>query len=51
MIDRLQLQMGRLDINVGELEGRNQRSALFKRCFWRLGKKGLRIGARILPLL
>lgn len=33
MIDRLRLQMGRLDITAEELEGRNQRSALFKTMF------------------
>lgn len=33
LIDRLQLQVGRLDITPGELEGRNQRSALFKTMF------------------
>ncbi|TAH44518.1 MAG: DUF262 domain-containing protein [Gammaproteobacteria bacterium] len=33
LIDRLRLQMGRLDITAEELEGRNQRSALFKTMF------------------
>lgn len=33
LIDRLRLQMGRLDISPQELEGRNQRSALFKTMF------------------
>ncbi len=33
MIDRLRLQVGRLDITPDELEGRNQRSALFKTMF------------------
>jgi hypothetical protein len=33
LIDRLRLQMGRLDITPAELEGRNQRSALFKTMF------------------
>ena len=33
LIDRLRLQMGRLDITPEELEGRNQRSALFKTMF------------------
>lgn len=33
LIDRLRLQVGRLDITSGELEGRNQRSALFKTMF------------------
>ena len=33
LIERLRLQMGRLDILPDELEGRNQRSALFKTMF------------------
>lgn len=33
LIDRLRLQVGRLDITPQELEGRNQRSALFKTMF------------------
>lgn len=33
MIDRVRLQFGRLDITAEELEGRNQRSALFKTMF------------------
>lgn len=33
LIDRLKLQMGRLDVTPEELEGRNQRSALFKTMF------------------
>lgn len=33
LIDRLRLQVGRLDIVPDELEGRNQRSALFKTMF------------------
>ena len=33
LIDRLRLQVGRLDITPGELEGRSQRSALFKTMF------------------
>jgi hypothetical protein len=33
LIDRLRLQVGRLDITPEELEGRNQRSALFKKMF------------------
>jgi hypothetical protein len=33
LIDRLRLQVGRLDIAGDELEGRNQRSALFKTMF------------------
>jgi hypothetical protein len=33
LIDRLRLQVGRLDIVADELDGRNQRSALFKTMF------------------
>lgn len=33
LIDRLRLQVGRLDIAADELEGKNQRSALFKTMF------------------
>jgi len=33
LIDRLRLQVGRLDVAPEELEGRNQRSALFKTMF------------------
>lgn len=33
LIDRLRLQVGRLDISPEDLEGRNQRSALFKTMF------------------
>src|SRR5271166_1056497 len=33
LVDRLRLQVGRLDIIPDELEGRNQRSALFKTMF------------------
>lgn len=33
LLDRLRLQVGRLDIAPAELEGRNQRSALFKTMF------------------
>ncbi len=33
LIDRLRLQVGRLDVTPDELEGRNQRSALFKTMF------------------
>lgn len=33
LIDRLRLQVGRLDITAEELEGRNRRSALFKTMF------------------
>ena len=33
LVDRLRLQVGRLDVTPDELEGRNQRSALFKTMF------------------
>lgn len=33
LIDRLRLQVGRLDVSPAEFEGRNQRSALFKTMF------------------
>ena len=33
LVDRIRLQVGRLDITPEELEGRNQRSALFKTMF------------------
>jgi|ERR1039458_2704237 hypothetical protein len=33
LIDRLRLQVGKLDVSPEELEGRNQRSALFKTMF------------------
>ena len=33
LLDRLRLQVGRLSITAGELEGRNQRSAIFKTMF------------------
>jgi hypothetical protein len=33
LLDRLRLQVGRLDVTPEELEGRNQRSALFKTLF------------------
>ena len=33
LVDRLRLQVGRLDVSPAELEGRNQRSALFKTMF------------------
>ena len=50
MIDRLRLQMGRLDITAEELEGRNQRSALFKTmflAFYAAGAKDWRSNLRI----
>lgn len=40
MIDRLRQQVGRLDIAPDELEGRNQRSALFKTMFLALRAGG-----------
>ena len=40
LIDRLRLQMGRLDITPQELEGRNQRSALFKTMFMAFRESG-----------
>ncbi len=42
LIDRLRLQMGRLDIAPEELEGRNQRSALFKTMFLAFRDAGAR---------
>lgn len=40
LLDRLRLQVGRLDISPDELEGRNQRSALFKTMFLAFKKAG-----------
>jgi hypothetical protein len=40
LIDRLRLQVGRLDIAPEELEGRNQRSALFKAMFMAFRAEG-----------
>lgn len=40
LIDRLRLQVGRLDISAAELEGRNQRSALFKTMYLAFKKAG-----------
>ena len=40
LIDRLRTQVGRLDITPEELEGRNQRSALFKTMFLAFRKAG-----------
>jgi hypothetical protein len=40
LIDRLRLQVGRLDVTPGELEGRNQRSALFKTMFLAFRARG-----------
>lgn len=42
LIDRLRLQFGRLDVTAEELEGRNQRSALFKTMFLAFRKAGAR---------
>lgn len=42
MLDRLRLQVGRLDIAPEELEGRNQRSALFKTMFLAFRDAGAR---------
>lgn len=42
LIDRLRLQVGRLDIAPEELEGRNQRSALFKTMFLAFREAGAR---------
>jgi hypothetical protein len=42
LIDRLRLQVGRLDIAPEELEGRNQRSALFKTLFLAFRAAGAR---------
>lgn len=42
LIDRLRLQVGRLDISPQELEGRNQRSALFKTMFLAFRSAGAR---------
>jgi hypothetical protein len=42
LIERLRLQVGRLDIAPEELEGRNQRSALFKTMFLAFRAAGAR---------
>lgn len=42
LTDRLRLQVGRLDISPEELEGRNQRSALFKAMFLAFRASGAR---------
>jgi hypothetical protein len=42
LIDRLRLQMGRLDITPEELEGKNQRSSLFKTMFLAFRESGAR---------
>lgn len=40
LVDRLRLQVGRLDIGPGDLEGRNQRSSLFKTMFLAFKQSG-----------
>jgi hypothetical protein len=47
LVDRLRLQVGRLDITADELEGRNQRSALFKTMFLASAPATPRTGAQI----
>lgn len=42
LLDRLRNQVGRLDIGAGELEGRNQRSSLFKTMFLAFESAGAR---------
>ncbi len=42
LVDRLRLQVGRLDVTPEELEGRNQRSALFKSMFLAFREAGAR---------
>jgi hypothetical protein len=42
LLDRLRLQVGRLDVAPDELEGRNQRSALFKTMFLAFRAAGAR---------
>jgi len=42
LLDRLRLQVGRLEISPDELEGRNQRSALFKTMFLAFRAAGAR---------
>lgn len=42
LIDRLRQQVGRLEISAGELEGRNQRSAIFKTMFLAFRAAGAR---------
>jgi hypothetical protein len=42
LIDRLRLQVGRLDVTADELEGRTQRSALFKTMFLAFRAAGAR---------
>src|SRR5205814_8018996 len=40
LVDRLRLQVGRLDVRPEELAGRNQRSALFKTMFLAFRQRG-----------
>jgi hypothetical protein len=42
LMERLALQVGRLDVDVGELEGRSKRSALFKTMFLAFRAAGAR---------
>lgn len=42
LVDRLRLQVGRLDITPGELEGKSQRSAVFKTMFLAFRDRGAR---------
>lgn len=42
LIERLRLQVGRLDVSPNELEGRNQRSSLFKTMFLAFSAAGAR---------
>lgn len=42
LLERLRQQVGRLDVSPGELEGRNQRSALFKTMFLAFRAAGAR---------
>jgi hypothetical protein len=48
LIDRLRLQFGRLDVAADELEGRNQRSSLFKTMFLAFRHGGAKIGDQTL---
>ena len=40
LVDRLRRQVGKLDVSPGELEGRNQRSAIFKTMFLAFRESG-----------
>ena len=52
LVERLRAQVGRLDVAPEELEGRNQRSALFKTTsFSRFDRPAPRTGVRTWPLL